>query len=72
MIDSGVFIGEVELKNRWLKSIQEQLEDCGLTMPDSNNANPVYRGRTGFHSEYLVPLLEEMGEVLRTNPVAEW
>jgi ring-1,2-phenylacetyl-CoA epoxidase subunit PaaC len=31
-----------------------------------------YGGRYGYHTEYLQPLLDEMTEVYRLDPTAEW
>jgi ring-1,2-phenylacetyl-CoA epoxidase subunit PaaC len=33
---------------------------------------PVFGGRVGQHTEYLQPLLDEMAEVFRVDPTAEW
>ncbi len=70
--DRGVFQGESELQARWLNLITEQLTADGLLVPDLSGVTPVYGGRKGYHTEYLEPLLEEMGEVFRIDPAAEW
>jgi ring-1,2-phenylacetyl-CoA epoxidase subunit PaaC len=36
------------------------------------NAEPVYGGRCGYHTEHLQPLLTEMSEVFAEDPTAEW
>jgi ring-1,2-phenylacetyl-CoA epoxidase subunit PaaC len=41
-------------------------------MPDLRTLTPVYGGRTGEHTEYLQPLLDEMAEVFRLDPTADW
>ena len=34
--------------------------------------DPIVGGRIGKHSEHLQPLLDEMSEVFRIDPSAEW
>ncbi len=72
LAESGVFAGEEALRDRWLESIAPTLEKAGLRMPDAAAATPAYGGRHGYHTEFLGPLLEEMTEVFRIDPSAEW
>lgn len=72
LIEAGIFAGENELKKRWLVRIEEILSKTSLILPDWKIINPIVGGRTGKHSEHLQPLLEEMGEVFRIDPGAEW
>lgn len=67
-----IFEGESVLKDKWLEKITQLLNNSGLSVPDKAAWNPAYGGRKGFHSEYLQPLLNEMGEVFRLDPKAEW
>jgi ring-1,2-phenylacetyl-CoA epoxidase subunit PaaC len=69
---AGVFAGEAELKKRWLQKIIPIIEAAGLKLPEVDEAKVRYGGRKGFHSEHLKVLLDEMGEVVRTEPEAEW
>jgi ring-1,2-phenylacetyl-CoA epoxidase subunit PaaC len=71
-LDASVFAGEEELKKRWLGKITPLIEAAGLKIPVVEESKIVYGGRKGFHSEHLKPLLEEMTEVVRTDPGAEW
>lgn len=66
----GVFAGEDELKRTWLEFVGATLGNAALRMPD--HAEPVYGGRKGTHTEHLQPLLNEMTEVYRIDPSAEW
>jgi len=66
----GTFAGEDELKRTWLDFVGTTLGNAALRMPD--DAKPVYGGRKGTHTEYLQPLLNEMTEVYRIDPSAEW
>lgn len=72
LAETSVFAGEKVLQERWLAEIGPIVAQAQLTLPDVNEASPVYGGRKGYHSEYLQPLLDEMGEVIRSDPAAEW
>ncbi len=68
----GIFPGEKYLQDAWLDHIDQLLHASGFSMPDPNNVTPSYGGRKGQHTEYLKPLLEEMSEVYKIDPEAEW
>jgi ring-1,2-phenylacetyl-CoA epoxidase subunit PaaC len=72
LIEAGIFPGEEKLKQVWLEQITPVIAEAGLEMPDLNSIEPAYGGRKGFHTEYLKPLLDEMTEVYRIDPSAEW
>ena len=72
MAEMKVFDGEVILQNKWLAAIKPVLENSGLKIPEQNSWKPSYGGRKGEHTEFLKPLLEEMTEVFRIDPEAEW
>lgn len=72
LIDKNIFAGENELKQRWMKKVGEIIETTKLTLPDWNSQPPIYGGRNGNHSEHLQPMLDEMSEVFRIDPSAEW
>lgn len=72
LISSKIFFGEKKLRGCWIEIIRPILSDASLLLPDEGNWNPVYGGRKGKHSEYLPPLIEEMAEVFRIDPGAEW
>ncbi|AIZ64223.1 phenylacetate-CoA oxygenase [Hymenobacter sp. DG25B] len=72
IIAEGIFIGEDALKGRWEESIRTVLSQTALQLPDLRTLTPVYGGRTGEHTEYLQPLLDEMAEVFRLDPTADW
>jgi ring-1,2-phenylacetyl-CoA epoxidase subunit PaaC len=48
------------------------LEKASLKIPDKSDWNPELGGRKGYHTEYLQPMLDEMGAVFRLDPKAEW
>ncbi|MQK85097.1 phenylacetate-CoA oxygenase subunit PaaI, partial [Escherichia coli] len=43
-----------------------------LTLPDLATVEPKLGGRYGEHTEHLQPLLDEMAEVFKIDPTAEW
>ncbi|MBI3234559.1 MAG: phenylacetate-CoA oxygenase subunit PaaC [Bacteroidetes bacterium] len=66
----GIFEGEAVLKERWLAKISEVLTQANLTI--NSSAEPIFGGRRGKHTEFLQPLLDEMTEVYKIDPSAEW
>lgn len=72
LISSKIFRGEQELKSRWMKAVEEIIRQTSLHLPAWDSLVPVSGGRTGQHSEHLQPLLDEMSEVFKIDPTAEW
>jgi len=72
IIAEGIFGGEKELKKKWLSKIEAVIAQTQLHPPDWKIITPVLGGRIGNHSEHLQPLLDEMSEVFRIDPSAEW
>lgn len=72
LIREGVFAGEKELMSRWKKKVEDIISQTQLQLPAWESLTPVLGGRIGKHSEHLQPLLDEMSEVFRTDPTAEW
>jgi ring-1,2-phenylacetyl-CoA epoxidase subunit PaaC len=72
LAEMKVFEGEKVLQKKWLDSIKPIIESAGFKLPDESLWNPSYGGRKGKHTEYLQPLLDEMAEVFRIDPEAEW
>jgi ring-1,2-phenylacetyl-CoA epoxidase subunit PaaC len=72
LIDSKIFAGEKELRSRWLDRITIILKETQLQLPDVKLIAANEGGRVGIHSEHLQPLLDEMSEVFRIDPAAEW
>ncbi len=68
----SIFPGEKILESKWLEAITPLLENASLILPSVSDRKPVYGGRYGKHTEYLQPMIEEMGEVFRLDPKAEW
>lgn len=72
IIKAGLFDGEEILKEKWIKKVEDILRQTSLQLPDVRNLTPVEGGRIGKHSEHLQPLLDEMSEVFKIDPTAEW
>jgi ring-1,2-phenylacetyl-CoA epoxidase subunit PaaC len=72
LMTAGLYAGEARAQAIWLENISRVLNQTALTLPDSSQVQPVLGGRRGRHSPYLQPLLEEMTEVVRIDPGAEW
>ena len=72
LIADGIFAGEEVLKEKWVSRITEILAQTNLQLPDLATLKPEFGGRTGQHTEHLQPLVEEMSEVFRIDPGAEW
>lgn len=72
LIDAGVFAGEKKLQEKWLEKISAIINETRLQLPDLHTVEPVLGGRMGKYSEHLQPLLNEMSEVFRIDPTAEW
>ncbi len=72
LISEGIFAGEEALKNQWIEVIKEEVAKTKLVLPDLLTITPVLGGRTGTHTDHLQPLLDEMAEVFRTDPTADW
>ncbi|MBL7862931.1 MAG: phenylacetate-CoA oxygenase subunit PaaC [Cyclobacteriaceae bacterium] len=72
LMAAGIFEGEQALQDKWLVRIESICRQTSLVLPDLKVVTPVLGGRTGKHSEHLQPLLDEMSEVFRIDPGAEW
>lgn len=72
LVAAGIYAGEKALQDKWLDRIYNILSPAGLNLPDVAATSPVYGGRKGYHTEFLKPLLGEMGAVFRTDPEAIW
>lgn len=68
----GIFPGEAILRVRWQQRVEEILRLTRLNPAPWESVQPVTGGRVGKHSEHLQPLLDEMAEVFRIDPSAEW
>jgi len=72
IIEAGIFEGEKKLKELWMAKVEETISQTSLRLPDWKIVQPIIGGRIGKHTEHLQPLLDEMSEVFRIDPGAEW
>ncbi len=72
IIATNLFIGELKLKQNWLNQINSVIAQTKLKIPEANAAIPKFGGRIGQHTPHLQPLLDEMTEVYKMDPTAEW
>lgn len=72
LVDEGIFPGEDVLRERWESVIGEKVVAAGYTLHAVHDPAVGYGGRSGRHTEFLEPLVGEMGEVFRIDPGAEW
>ncbi|GAA4301939.1 1,2-phenylacetyl-CoA epoxidase subunit PaaC [Nibribacter koreensis] len=72
LIDAGIYVGEAAIQKEWENRISAVLAKTSLKLPDFSTITPVYGGRYGQHTEHLQPLLDEMAEVFKLDPTAEW
>ena len=72
LVAEGIFGGEDKLRQRWQEKIEEVIEETALELPSWSSVKAITGGRTGEHTEFLQPLLDEMSEVFRIDPAAEW
>jgi ring-1,2-phenylacetyl-CoA epoxidase subunit PaaC len=72
LIVAGIFQGEKALMEKWKAKVKEIVSQTKLRLPDLDSPTPAYGGRVGKHSEHLQPLLDEMAEVFKIDPAAEW
>lgn len=72
LIQEGIFIGEEALKAQWITSVNTILEQTALGAFAWETVTPAFGGRLGKHSAHLQPLLDEMSEVFKTDPTADW
>lgn len=72
LISQNIFVGEKALQTLWEENIRAIINETELELPDLKSLKPQLGGRIGIHTEYLQPLLNEMGEVIQIDPTAEW
>ncbi len=72
LIAENVFEGEASLQSKWLAVVSPIIEKANLKIPDEKDWTPVLGGRKGYHTEHLDQLVNEMSEVFRIDPGAEW
>lgn len=72
LIAEKIFDGEDKLRERWQERIEVVISQTSLQLPIWSSLEAMNGGRTGDHTKHLQPLLDEMAEVFRIDPTAEW
>jgi ring-1,2-phenylacetyl-CoA epoxidase subunit PaaC len=72
LLADNIFGGEAKLQEAWKQQVEKVISATSLRLPDWKILTPVNGGREGKHSEHLQPMLDEMSEVFRMDPTAEW
>lgn len=72
LISDLIFTGEENLYAQWRKEITKVIEATELVLPGFNLSEAKTGGRIGTHPPHLQPLLDEMAEVLKLDPPADW
>lgn len=72
LMEVNMFAGEAALQEAWYNKVSTILTGMGYSIPAIDSVEPVYGGRFGKHTAHLQPLLEEMSEVFRIDPAADW
>lgn len=69
LVADGILPDSAQLQDRWLDVVLPFLHQAGLEVPETLEPIAISRQQ---HSKYLAPLLQEMQEVARQDPGAEW
>jgi ring-1,2-phenylacetyl-CoA epoxidase subunit PaaC len=72
LISDEIFSGERALQSVWEGEIAGIIAETKLVLPSLQSLEPAFGGRYGEHTEHLQPLLTEMGEVIQSDPNADW
>ena len=72
LISQGMFSGEDLLFHLWHQNVASIIAETSLEMPEMKLEEGKMGGRMGEHTAYLQPLLDEMAEVFKLDPGAEW
>jgi len=72
LMEVNMFAGEIALRDAWYEKTSSLLTGMGYTVPAMDAVEPIFGGRFGKHTAHLQPLLEEMSEVFRIDPAADW
>ncbi len=72
LIADRIFVGETSLEVLWEQEVAGVLGRAGLSMPKTENKAEHYGGRKGYHTDELQGMIDEMTEVFRIDPSAQW
>ncbi|HNP94066.1 MAG TPA: phenylacetate-CoA oxygenase subunit PaaC [Cyclobacteriaceae bacterium] len=72
LVADKIFEGEAALEKKWKAKVEELIGQTQLHLPSWESLTPISGGRRGKHTAHLQPLLDEMSEVFKIDPTAEW
>lgn len=72
LINQELFSGEEKLYQIWRQRTTAVLLETSMNIPDFELEQAKLGGRIGVHTEHLQLLLDEMAEVFKLDPGAEW
>ncbi len=72
LVADGITVGEEILAAKWYEVVKQKIEKAGLVCPAFDMSKATLGGRNGYHTSDLLPLLNEMSEVVKLDPAAEW
>ncbi len=70
LLKENISVDVSELKDAWLKKVNEIFEEAGLSLPEKSFMQS--GGKNGVHTEQLGYILTELQYLQRTYPGAEW
>jgi ring-1,2-phenylacetyl-CoA epoxidase subunit PaaC len=70
LVLEGLVPASEGIREEWLSGVLPFVQNLGFEADKSALGH--LGGRLGHHTEYLAPLLEEMGEVYNLDPTAKW
>ena len=72
LMENKIFTGEEQLYHQWTQEIVPVVAESALRLPELDLSQARNGGRVGKHTQHLQPLLDEMSEVFKLDPGAEW
>jgi ring-1,2-phenylacetyl-CoA epoxidase subunit PaaC len=70
LVDSGIIVSSIGLKEQWIQLTKPIIEDCQLTLPSFGMKSG--NGRVGEHTTDLKDALDTLKEVYQLDPSATW
>ena len=71
LVSDGIATSSASLQATWVAEVNTLLAKYELPLLSAAN-QAAFGGRGGHHTEHLQPMLDEMAEVYRLDPTAEW
>lgn len=72
LISQGVYSGESKLLDTWKAIVEEKVGETEIRLNKWDSYSVENGGRHGKHTEHLQQLIDEMSEVIKIDPNAEW